>query len=260
MGVRNISWPKVTVDAWIPSRQPAVKGKSRKLLVLLGSVALLLLLCGELRTGWAQSKLLAAVSARLQYSVGAGPSPSPLAAPSGPYDQRLGYSRLPNMVARLSDSFAVSAQARNSSAAREFSSLGGYPVYSEKSQAGLQISGRSGQALFSARYPSEVYPAFDQIPPLVVKSLLYVENRDLLDDAPLTNPAIEWQRLAKAVVDVSLNAVYPAHPISGGSTLATQLEKVRHSASGRTSSRRGSRCPCPARLRSSARTSSSSRR
>jgi membrane peptidoglycan carboxypeptidase len=71
---------------------------------------------------------------------------------------------------------------------------------------------------------------------LIVKSLLYVENRNILDDGPYSNPAVEWNRLAKAVGDLTLNKVYPAHPISGGSTLATQLEKVRHSSGGRTSS------------------------
>jgi len=53
---------------------------------------------------------------------------------------------------------------------------------------------------------------------------------------PSRNPAIEWQRLSHAVFDYAVHAVDPCHAVIGGSTLATQLEKMRHSAKGRTRS------------------------
>ncbi len=238
MGVGNISWPKLVREQSIPTFKPRRHrwSPSRKLLTGMTLGLLLALVFVELRTSRLQSKLLAALSARLHYRLDPGPSLTLLAAPPGPYDHRFGYSGLTEVVSRLRNTFQISAQASNSSAALRFSSLGGYPVYGEKSQAGLQILDRRGHPMFTAQYPGAVYTTFDAIPPLIVKSLLYVENRNVLDDGPYGNPAVEWNRLAKAVGDLTLNKVYPAHAISGGSTLATQLEKVRHSSAGRTSS------------------------
>jgi membrane peptidoglycan carboxypeptidase len=53
---------------------------------------------------------------------------------------------------------------------------------------------------------------------------------------PYRNPAIEWSRLARAALDFSLHKIDRRHRVSGGSTLATQLEKMRHSPQGRTES------------------------
>jgi membrane peptidoglycan carboxypeptidase len=47
---------------------------------------------------------------------------------------------------------------------------------------------------------------------------------------------VEWDRLTKAFLDYGLHAVDRGHPVIGGSTLATQLEKLRHSPGGRTHS------------------------
>ena len=85
--------------------------------------------------------------------------------------------------------------------------------------------------------PPCTYRRFEDIPPVIVNSLLFIENREILDaDTPYRNPSVEWPRLAGAVFDVGLNLVYPAHRISGGSTLATQIEKMRYSPGGATAS------------------------
>ena len=40
---------------------------------------------------------------------------------------------------------------------------------------------------------------FEELPPLLVNTLLFLENRELLDPFdPRSNPVIEWDRLAKA--------------------------------------------------------------
>src|SRR6185295_5664927 len=71
------------------------------------------------------------------------------------------------------------------------------------------------------------------IPPVLVRSLLFIENRELLDEAtPRRNPALEWDRLLRAL----WTATGSGGP--GGSTLATQIEKFRHSPEGITSSPR----------------------
>jgi membrane peptidoglycan carboxypeptidase len=72
---------------------------------------------------------------------------------------------------------------------------------------------------------------------VIIQSLLFIENRHMLDSHhPYRNPAVEWDRLTKAVLDYGLHAVDHRHSVVGGSTLATQLEKLRHSPNGRTHS------------------------
>ncbi|MBL8291073.1 MAG: transglycosylase domain-containing protein [Bryobacterales bacterium] len=191
----------------------------------------------ELRTSWLQSRLFAATAKRISYSVQPGAGEVVTAA-NGPYDERLGYARLPEMTRRLRDAnLRIEAQARPSPWLRRLNSFGVFPIYREKNQAGLEILDRKGEPLFSARYPGRVYADFDSIPPLVVASLLFVENREILDPTtPYRNPAVEWNRLAKAIVDQGRRKFDRSYGGSGGSTLATQIEKIRHSPDGRTNS------------------------
>ena len=60
----------------------------------------------------------------------------------------------------------------------------------------------------------------------------------------MRNPAVEWDRFAKAVFDKSLHqSSIGGMRIAGGSTLATQIEKYRHSPDGRTGSCHGQAAP-----------------
>jgi len=71
----------------------------------------------------------------------------------------------------------------------------------------------------------------------VVQTLLFIENRELFDARyPYRNPAVEWDRFGLAVVHTLLRVLPFPLSRSGGSTLATQLEKFRHSPEGRTGS------------------------
>jgi membrane peptidoglycan carboxypeptidase len=99
------------------------------------------------------------------------------------------------------------------------------------------VADRHNKPLFSAAYPERTYQDFDEIPPIVVRSLLFIENRELLSSGrQYHNPAIEYDRFVKALLDVGLHALNPEHRVTGGSTIATQIEKFRHSARGRTDS------------------------
>ncbi len=189
-----------------------------------------------MRTSWAQAHLLAATAAKLKFSVAPGPSPRIHFPDAGPYDKRLGYSMLPAWIGRLQKSgYKIEQQARASDWAMTLGRLGIYPVYREKDQVGLKIADQQNHPLYSFHYPARVYPDFDSIPPPVVEALLFIENRHLLDDSePFLNPAIEWGRLGHAGVDFAVHKVDRKHSIIGGSTLATQLEKLRHSPEGRT--------------------------
>ena len=192
----------------------------------------------EARNSWLQSKVLTYVAQHSTWVVRAGRPAEPLPPlAAGPYDERLGYSYLKTALPRLDRSnYEITAQAEWSPMLRNLSRFGIFPVYREKTQAGLQLTGDNDKPLFQSHYPERVYSAFEEIPSLVVNSLLFIENREMLEPrTPYQNPAVEWDRLAKAMYDSTL-AKLTNHQASGGSTLATQLEKVRHSPQGRTAS------------------------
>ncbi|MAQ70697.1 MAG: glycosyl transferase family 51 [Alphaproteobacteria bacterium] len=155
---------------------------------------------------------------------------SSVPAANGPYDERLGYSNTLNIRKRLSDRGYVQV---SDTKWQDCKVLGVslFPLYSEKAQAGLSIVDEQGQPLFEARYPRDVFKTYDDLPPILVKSLLFVENRELLDTSiKRRNPAIEWKRLFFAIQsDLSGNGG------AGASTLATQIEKFKHSPGGETS-------------------------
>lgn len=192
----------------------------------------------ELRTSRLQSALLSGAAGRLTYSVAPGAGTSIRFPAGGPYDIRAGYAAQPAFVKRLTaHGFAVDAQARWSRPLARLVDAGFFPIYPVKSQVGLAVLDAAGRPLFASRHPRHAYRRFDAIPPLVAASLLYIENRELLQaDHPYRNPAVEYDRLAKATFDVAVNRIFTQHPVTGGSTLAVQLEKLRHSPGGRTGS------------------------
>ncbi len=189
----------------------------------------------EARTMWLQSQMFVAIARRLNYAVAAEGFVLESTG-NGPYDQRLGYARVPEISQKLVHAgYRVESRARVSEWMKRITNHGLPPIYAEKTQAGLKILDRRGRPLFDAPYPRRIYPNFDSIPPLVVRSLLFVENREILDEnTPYRNPAVEWSRLGKAVIDMGRKKLDSSASGSGGSTLATQLEKVRHSPEGRT--------------------------
>jgi len=205
-----------------------------------GTVLLLLViaLVVEGTDSFFQSWLLHRIASRLTWTVEEGPGPAAHMPSSGPYDVRRGYTLLPRMIDSLTaGGYRVARQARMSPQLLRLMDRGLYPVYPEKVQAGLTIRDRSGGDLYTASFPERVYASFDSIPPLIRESLLFLENRELLQGRhPYRNPAVEWDRLARAALDLGLNLIGLERPQPGGSTLATQIEKFRHSTEGRTGS------------------------
>lgn len=170
------------------------------------------------------------------WTLEAGPNTDLWIPNAGPYEQRLGYGQLPTFLPRLARAgYSVSAQARQSAGFRDLVDRGYFPIYREKSRAGLTILDRHNQPLYSSQYPRLQYPDFDAIPPVLVEALLFIENRDLLDpDHPKRNPAVDWGRLSRVAIEQSLRKLHLGGGRAGGSTLATQIEKFRHSPGGRT--------------------------
>ncbi|HWZ47166.1 MAG TPA: transglycosylase domain-containing protein [Herbaspirillum sp.] len=206
--------------------------------ILLLMAALAYLVVNEIHTSRLQARYLAHLGHELSFHTEPGPSPSIHFPSTGPYDHRLGYAELPTYLQRLSSrNYTVAEQARLSPRMKEMVDYGLYVPYAEKDQAGFSVLDCNGVPIYATRYPERVYPAFEAVPSLLANSLLYIENRTLLDPGqPRRNPAIEWGRLVHAVWDRALHLVSSDYESPGGSTLATQIEKYRHAPEGRTAS------------------------
>lgn len=191
----------------------------------------------ETRTSLIQAELLSYTSSLFSYWTEPGKSDEIRFPHSGPYDERLGYSKIQDYTDNLLErGYRIESQARFSPALLTATKYGLFTIYKEKTQAGLKIYDRNNDLISSSLYPQRVYPNLESIPDILVKTLLFIENRELLDDRyPYRNPAIEWDRFCKAIIDVIIHKIYKSHKVVGGSTMATQLEKYRHSPEGRTS-------------------------
>ena len=192
----------------------------------------------EWKTSRLQSALWRDLASGANFSVDAGASDAIRFPRNGPYDERLGYHQLPGYIERLKpQGYVVTRQARMSPRLLELQEYGLYAPYREKNQAGLTVRDCRHAALLHTRVPKRAYERFEEVPPLLVSALLFVEDRHLLDAQPLQrNPAIDPERFAKAALEQALRAVGLGQSATGGSTLATQLEKYRHSPQGRTGS------------------------
>lgn len=192
----------------------------------------------EIKTSRRQARHLAEQAAQFSHQVMPGPSSAFRPAGDGPFDLRLGYHGLPAYVSRLNaQGFGIDAQAVWSPALLHSTDQGYFPTFAEKNQAGLALLDCRGEAMSVQRHPQRQYGRFDALPPLVVAALLFIEDRQLLDASqPRLNPALDWSRLARAVADQVVHLFNPDHQTPGGSTLATQIEKYRHSSGGRTES------------------------
>ena len=71
--------------------------------LVLSAVAVALLLADEVRTSRQQAEWLSARTRDLHYQLGPGPSDAIRFAGNGPYDQRLGYHQLPQLIDRLKE-------------------------------------------------------------------------------------------------------------------------------------------------------------
>jgi membrane peptidoglycan carboxypeptidase len=191
----------------------------------------------EIRTSWVQSRVLSRYVRGMAYTVCPGSSPSIRFPETGPYDERLGYVRLPQFIDTLeAQGYTIESQARMSEKMVQAIDSGIFPLYREKSRTGLSILTDEGEVVSTFRSPERYYASYDSIPRIVVNTLVFIENREAMNvEHPYRNPAIEWDRLIKSVFDLARTTIDDSRP-AGGSTLATQIEKFRHSPGGRTAS------------------------
>jgi membrane peptidoglycan carboxypeptidase len=196
-------------------------------------VALIAVGVFEYKTSYFQSNYFSKLAASLNFEVKEGASDNIWFPNHGPYNIQNGYTRLADISTRLQkNGYTISHQSRFSEPLLEYSRWGGNPPYQTPLQTGLTIFGDKGDTLFSSREPENIYRSFVDIPTLLLKSLLFIENRELLvERSPTKNPVVEWDRLAQAALSRVLN---PGQSGPGGSTLATQMEKYRYSPRGLT--------------------------
>ena len=207
------------------------------LAAILVALAILARLCQiEIETSRLQARYLSELTRDVDFTLADGASPNIRFPTNGPYDERLGYALMPTFQQRLiARGFVVASQARDSERMLSLADEGLFLPYPEKDQAGLQLFDGTGQPLFDAAYPGRIYKSYDAIPPLIVNSLCFIEDRELLDpNQPNRNPAIDWGRFGHALLDQGARVFNRHQAQPGGSTLATQIEKFRHSPDGRT--------------------------
>lgn len=183
-----------------------------------------------------QAMVLAGYGKRLTFQTEEGENPNLRTPVAGPYDIRLGYVGLPEYVKRLKEQgFAVTQQARISPDMARIDDFGLFLPYKEKSVAGFSLLDCRSDVMYDSPHPRYAYADFSAVPAVIANTLLFIENRELLDpNHPQRNPAVEWDRLGQAVLEKGLQAIDPSRNVPGGSTLATQIEKYRHSADGLT--------------------------
>jgi membrane peptidoglycan carboxypeptidase len=192
----------------------------------------------EFQASRLQARYFSGVARDMKFAVEPGASASIRFPQPGPYDQRLGYSEMPVFLKRLqAKGYEIESQARVTHKLGNLIEAGYAPPYGEKTQAGLQVLDCRNEPIFNFSYPERAYKDFESIPLSVVQSLLFIENRELLDATyPTRNPAVEWTRFGRAIGAQFMKIVDRDYDAPGGSTLATQIEKYRHSPNGITGS------------------------
>jgi membrane peptidoglycan carboxypeptidase len=192
----------------------------------------------EAHTSALQAYLFARYITRLSYAVEKGDTSELVFSAGGPWDERLGYARLPAFRRRLeAEGFRVAEHAHVSPELARLLSWKISPPYPEATNVGLFLRGAKGATLYDARQGERVFGDYRDIPPLIANALVFIENQELFEAPdPRSNPAVEWDRIAKAsLLYVGSKLGFPLS-VQGGSTLAIQLEKFRHSPGGRTGS------------------------
>ena len=219
-----------------------LRNSGKLLLLLIALVGLLVFVIYqiniELRTSTWQAHYLSDFARELTFHPEQGASSAIRFPKSAPYDERMGYSKIPAFTQSLTThDYQITQQARISPRLAELADKGLSLVYREKNQAGLNLLDCNEKSLYAQSFPDHNYKNFDSVPRLLIDSLLFIEDRDLLvSDYPRHNPAIDWNRFGRAMFDQVLHIFDKSHETPGASTLITQIEKYRHSPEGRTAS------------------------
>ncbi len=219
-----------------PGEAPPRRSRRRLRLALLAVCAFGIF--HEFRTSAVQSWLFSRLAGDASYWVEPGPSNEFLQPQSGPFNERFGYTRLGEFRDHLEGrGFEIAEQARFSPGLARLTRWGFSPPFRGPVDTGLVIRDSRGAPLYDYMRRRPRFEAFEEIPLQILRSLLYIEDRHVLDSTePRRNPVVDWSRFAGASAHyVGRKVGLPLKP-QGGSTLATQIEKFRYSEGGRTDS------------------------
>lgn len=166
--------------------------KQRRVKIWLWVALSILLLVGfvfiEIQTSLLQSWFFTRTNEQLSYQMATGRSAEIAFPRSAPFDDRRGYSKMPAFQARLeAHGYQVSRQVRQSEKMVDLVKQGISPPYVEPPEAGLDIRGADSTPLFRHAQSEFLFGKMEDIPPALVKTLLFLEDRDLDD------PASPWQ-------------------------------------------------------------------
>lgn len=217
-----------------PVAEPIPRWRYRALAAGMVGIAVLV----EVRTSWLQARFLSDYAHRVRYNIAPGASNEIVFPGEGPSNERRGYVEIPRFRSRLEAAgYDVAEQARFSSEMIWLAQQGVTPPFRLPPRSGLVLRNAAGGTLYAPLANVPVFPDPEAVPDLVSRTLLFIENRELGDPAEITsNPAVEWDRTMRAsLLYIGRRAGLPL-PYEGGSTLATQIEKYRYSAGGRTTS------------------------
>lgn len=189
----------------------------------------------EMHTAHYSAKHITEYAKTLTYQLQAAPAQQVVYPDAGPFDERHGYTKLPVLLPRLLErGFKITAQAEFSPALNQYALQGFFPPYREKVQSGLFLADCRNETIFDFNYPQRVYTDPRTIPHVVAQSLLFIENRNLLKIPAQANPVMDWPRFVMAALSQVGKVLSVGGQSAGGSTLATQIEKFRHSPQGLT--------------------------
>uniref|UniRef100_A0A486XUP2 peptidoglycan glycosyltransferase n=1 Tax=Rheinheimera sp. BAL341 TaxID=1708203 RepID=A0A486XUP2_9GAMM len=232
--LQRMTFDNVREAPYVAPKQPPLRLTPWLLLValLLAGVAIY----QESRNHFYQAHFWHWLAAKLDYDLAPGPATQIRFAAAGPFDQRSGYSKLATWQQKLpADGFQVQQQSQFSDHLMRYTDYGFYPPYQEKSRTGLTIRGCKQDTLYQTAAPALQFKQLADVAPLLIKTLLFVEDRSLLSPQhPQANPVLNLPRLGAAIWSQLQRAAGIPAAAAGGSTLATQLEKYRHSPQGLT--------------------------
>src|SRR3954471_24004697 len=142
-----------------PDQKPPAKPPARgsklfyAVLIVLGVLVFGYAAYSEFQASRLQARYFSGIARDMKFVVEPGPSSSIRFPQTGPYDQRLGYSELPNLLKRLqAKGFEIESQARVTYKLGKLIEAGYAPPYDEKNQAGLQILDCRAEPVFRFSY------------------------------------------------------------------------------------------------------------
>ena len=210
-------------------------------LIVLGAVAAYMI-DQEHKTSAYQADYFVTNAEPLTYTIEEGEELKPdslkrLKPPEGPRNKRLGYTLIEDAIAIATErGFDVTLSATPSPELEEYvHEAGFFPPYREKMQAGLKLMDSREEVLVEKAFPQYIYDSYDEIPPLVTRTIFFLENREMMEPKPSTyNYVLEWDRTLKSFWMLAKKKLFGGAGVHGGSTLATQWEKFSHSDGGQT--------------------------